>query len=249
MMFRTEPDRVLAVSQPAHAWLAGQLMRVWREPLSESLLMAVEQHDLGWLDWEVEPTFDGETGRPHLFRDVPAATHAPMWEHAVARAHAAWGPHVALLISRHGAGIYRRFLVRYTDAADATAVRHYVDKNARREADWSPALGFDAAELDRQSALIAFADAVSLTLCGALQAPITIEGPLGGENVKFHLEAAQEGFTLDPWPFRANELRLDGEGRPLPPAGRFADEGEMRRWLKTASHQTFACTLTPARLS
>ena len=107
-------------------------------------------------------------------------------------------------------------------------------------------MGIDAEELDRQSALIAFADAVSLALCDALRTPITLECPFAGEVVKFRMEAAEAGFTLDPWPFPGDKLNLDGEGRPLPAAGRFADEGEMRRWLKTPARQAFACVLTPA---
>jgi hypothetical protein len=64
--------------------------------------MAAEQHDIGWLDWETEPTFNPGTGRPHLFREVGAAAHAPMWTKGVQRACDAWGTHVALLASRHG---------------------------------------------------------------------------------------------------------------------------------------------------
>jgi hypothetical protein len=45
------PD-VLAISQPARAWISGQLLRAWAEPLGEPLLLGAEQHDIGWLDWE-----------------------------------------------------------------------------------------------------------------------------------------------------------------------------------------------------
>ena len=52
MLFRTEPSRVLAISQPTHAWISGQILRSWREALGETLMLAAEQHDIGWLDWE-----------------------------------------------------------------------------------------------------------------------------------------------------------------------------------------------------
>ena len=113
MLFCNHNSGVLAISQPAHAWISGQLLRAWAEPLGEPLLLAAEQHDIGWLDWEAAPTFDPETGRPHLFRHVGAATHAPMWTRGVERALAAWGAHVALLISMHGGLIYRRFTDRH----------------------------------------------------------------------------------------------------------------------------------------
>ena len=58
MLFRTEPSGVLAISQPTHAWISGQILRAWDEALSEPLLLAAEQHDIGWLDWETAPTFN-----------------------------------------------------------------------------------------------------------------------------------------------------------------------------------------------
>jgi hypothetical protein len=76
MLFRTEPLGVLAISQLTHAWIAGQILRAWNEALGEPLLLAAEQHDIGWLDWETAPTFNPETGRPHLFREIGAAVHS-----------------------------------------------------------------------------------------------------------------------------------------------------------------------------
>jgi hypothetical protein len=35
-------------------------------------------------------------------------------------------------------------------------------------------------------------------------------------------------FVLSPWPFRANELVVEGEAHPLPAAGRFSEEDAMK---------------------
>ena len=65
MLFRTQGPDVIAISQPMHAWIAGQLLKAWNEALAEPLLLAAEQHDLGWLDWEVTPSCsDAAGGRP-----------------------------------------------------------------------------------------------------------------------------------------------------------------------------------------
>ena len=64
MLFRTEPSGVLAISQPTHAWISGQILRAWDEALGEPLLLAAEQHDIGWLDWETAPTFNPEYRPP-----------------------------------------------------------------------------------------------------------------------------------------------------------------------------------------
>ncbi len=127
MLFRSQPSGDLAISQLTHAWISGQVLRAWDGNLAETLLLAAEQHDIGWIDWETEPTFNADTGLPHLFREIGALAHAPMWTRGVQRALGAWGTHVALLISRHGGVIYRRYTNRYrAGEADAAAAQNYL---------------------------------------------------------------------------------------------------------------------------
>jgi hypothetical protein len=178
MLFRSQPFGDLAISQLTHAWMSGQILRAWDENLAEALLMAAEQHDIGSIDLETEPTFNAETGRPHLFREVGASVHAPMWVKGVERALGAWGTHVALLVSRHGGVIYRRYMDRHRmDPADGAAAENYLNAQAPVETAWSQALGLEAAQLEKETALVAFADTLSLALCGELKAPLELEAP------------------------------------------------------------------------
>jgi hypothetical protein len=166
MLFRTEPSGVLAVSQPTRARISGQILRAWDERLDESLLLTGEQHDIGWLDWEMAPTFNPETGRPHLFREIGAAVHSPMWRQAVERALAGWGAHVALLISRHGGVIYRRYADRHRiSEADASAAQTYLETQAPIEAEWAKTLGPDAAAPQKETTLPAPAAAQEGSRC------------------------------------------------------------------------------------
>jgi hypothetical protein len=248
MLFRDENEGVIAISQPAHAWISGQLLRAWDRAFPEPLLLAAEQHDIAWLDWEVQPSFDEKTGRPHLFRDVGAAFHAPMWMRGVDRALEAWGAHVALLVSRHGGVIYRRFTTRHRlDEADATAAARYLETQAPREAAWATALGLDAKELERQSQWIACVDTLSLVICGELKAPLEIEAPeesggLRTLNVSENPARPFE-FRVSPWPFRFEELKIEGEGRRLPDEGRFSDESAFGRWTSLAERTYFRARL------
>jgi len=251
MLFR-EAHRVvpaLAISQPTHAWISGQLLRAWADPLNEPLLLAAEQHDLGWLDWETTPSFDPQTGRPHLFRAVGAAVHAPMWARGVERALGAWGMRVALLISRHGGLIYTRYTDRHRVAvADAAAADHYLEIQTPMEATWARALGLDAAVLAHDAALVALADALSLALCGELRTPLEVEAPdrTGGRRTLQLLASPEDAaeFTLSPWPFRDEALVVEGEARPIPAAGRFVDEAAMRAWLAAPERVVFRARLT-----
>ena len=243
MMYRCEGERTLAISQPAHAWISGQLLRRIAAPVSETLALAGEQHDIGWLDWETAPSFDPASGRPPSFREVGAAIHAPMWTAGVERALAAWGPQVALLISRHGGRIYRRFGLPHAGPEDAAAIRGYLEAQAPREAEWAAACGLSDAELERQSTLIAFVDALSLAVCGALRAPADLELPGGAARLS---EAGPWDFRLSPWPFEGGPFTLEGQGRPLPEGRRFAEETAMRAWLQSPHRETFAARLAPS---
>jgi hypothetical protein len=50
-------------------------------------------------------------------------------------------------------------------------------------------------------------------------------------------------FTLSPWPFRSEVVTVEGEARPLPAAGRFADEAAMRAWLEAPQRTAFHARL------
>jgi hypothetical protein len=248
MLFREQPSGALAISQLTHAWLSGQLLRAWDEPFAEPLLLAAEQHDIGWLDWETAPSFNPQTGRPHLFREVGASIHAPMWTSGVNRALHAWGMHVALLVSRHGGIIYSRYTDRHNiTREDRAAADAYIATQGAIEAQWTQKLNLSEATLKKESALIALVDALSLALCGELKTPLEFQAPgRNGDMIAVRLVERDRHpfeFILSPWPFRGDAVTLEGEGRPLPPEGRFADEAAMRAWFPCSERTTFQARL------
>jgi len=249
MLFRSQPSGMLAISQLTHAWISGQLMRAWDEPLSEPLLLAIEQHDIGWLDWETSPSFNPQTGRPHLFREVGASIHAPMWTRGIERALGAWGAHVALLISRHGGIIYRRYVDRHRIAAvDAEAVDRFLESRPPIEAEWARATGLDAAALRKETTLLALADTLSLALCGELKTPLDVEAvDRNGASIALRLTERAGSpftFTLAPWPFRVDVVTVEGEARSLPQSGRLPDEAAMHAWLASPERVAFRAHLS-----
>jgi hypothetical protein len=247
MLFRNDPGPSLAISQPAHAWLSGQLLRAWAEPLPEPLLMAAEQHDIGWLDWETAPSFDPATGRPHLFRAVGAAIHAPMWARGVERALGAWGRRVALLVSRHGSVIYTRFTDRHRmSEADFAGASRYLETQAVLQDGWARALGLDEATLAHDTGFVALSDTLSLALCGELATPLTLEAPdrTGGTR-PIRLDRTGERFSLHPWPFRTEAVTVELEARPLPASGRFPDAAAMGTWHSSPERVALRVELVP----
>ncbi|WP_426956855.1 DUF3891 family protein [Muricoccus radiodurans] len=254
MLFRDTADGALFIPQPSHALLSGQIMAAWgalgfaRPDPAPEVILAASQHDVGWMGWESEPTLNPATGRPHAFTEVAGAVHAPMWARGVELARAAWGLWPALLVSRHGSLIYRR----YADPArmtprDAEAVARYQAEQSVLQSRWADALGASPEQLERNTALVAATDALSLAACfgragwagdaprdSGSMAPLTLAG------------SAQEGWTLDPWPFIAPTLTLRCEVMRLPAGARWTDEAEMRRALRQAPRTQLEETLREA---
>lgn len=244
MLFHAATDTApaLAITQPAHAWLSGRLLRAWASPLPEPLLLTAEQHDIAWQDWERAPSFDAAKGLPTLFRAIGAAEHAPMWALGVERALACWGRHAALLLSRHGGMIYTRFMDRHrVNPADAAAADHYLATQAALQAEWQRGLGLETGALDAQQTLLTLSDQLSLALCGELPTPLEVETP-GGPTLT--LRATAGAYTLAPWPFAEARLTFEIEARALPESGRFESEAAMRAWHASPARVPHRVTLT-----
>ena len=132
MMFRDTPDGTIAIPQPSHAWISGQIMRAWGNaefgvvaPF-EDVCLAAEQHDIGWLMWEQAPTVNPATGRPHGFRDLGVLRHTAIWTLGTAMA-GVFGRYPALLVSLHGTGLYASFDAAAASADEADAARAFLE--------------------------------------------------------------------------------------------------------------------------
>ena len=112
MIVRDTDDAWQIVLQPDHAVLSEQLCRAWGNdavsapaPLA-SLAVASRRHDDGWSVWEQSPSLDPESGRPRAFLDVQVPLHLDFYRACIA-AVSDEDAYAGLLVSMHGAGIYR----------------------------------------------------------------------------------------------------------------------------------------------
>ncbi len=84
-MLHRKHSGVICITQPMHAWVAGQLARAWgNESFGsfapwEEVCLAAEQHDIGWHRWEGAPTLNTTTGYPHSFTELPTAVSVDIW--------------------------------------------------------------------------------------------------------------------------------------------------------------------------
>lgn len=260
MVLRRDGDAVIAIGQPAHAWVSGQMARAWGnadfgvpDPWEE-VCLAAEQHDAGMADWDAAPAFNAETGLPQSFMEMPLDVHAELWASAWERV-LPQSRYAALLASMHGSSLYEMRDPDKLNADDAAIVCDFLDGQravqerlvAGLRADPATAVSASDEALARNRRLIWIWDAFSLALC-LDWAPHTLRGvPAAGVSrvdVDLTPGADERTVVVDPWPFGGSSVRVRCEGRQL--AGRFADEAEMRAALDAAEWVTLEWELVPA---
>lgn len=256
MLFRPLPDgSALAISQPAHAWISGQLARAWGgavagvDRLPDLFILAAEQHDIGWLPWEAAPTRDPATGRPYDFIALPRKAHTALWSAGVETAAASYGPHVALLVSLHGLAIYALTPDEKRTPEDLAAVQRFRAEQETMQARLRPQVAASDSDIVDQRAILLALDLMSLVICGAMgrDPRRTTPVPLAAGTTRLTLAFPNDGWerlTVDPWPFRHARVTVGCLARRLPP-DRFPDETSMRAALASVPVQTLTTTLSP----
>jgi hypothetical protein len=106
MIVRDLGDAWQVVLQTDHADLSAAFARAWSTPVSRSLLIATERHDDGWSVWEQSPRVD-EDGKPVNFLEVDVRSHLAFYRAGIA-AITEQDADAGLLVSMHGAGIYKQ---------------------------------------------------------------------------------------------------------------------------------------------
>jgi len=108
MIVRDRGDAWHIVLQTDHADLSGALADAWtdRGPRHQSVAVAARRHDDGWAVWERSPLIDA-AGAPVAFLDVHVPAHLAFYRAGIA-AITDEDPYAGLLVSMHGAGIYRQ---------------------------------------------------------------------------------------------------------------------------------------------
>ena len=233
MLLRRDDDGVIAIGQPAHAWLSGQLARAWGnerfgavEPWEE-VCLAAEQHDVGMAAWEGRPTLNPETGLPRSFMELTLDEHLGIWWTA-APLVMAQSRYAALLVSLHGTALYERRDLERLQPADVERVRAFLAGQAELQARLRASLAAGDEQVRRNQRLVWTWDSLSLGLL-LDWAPFELSAvPTADGEIDIEVRTG----TLDPWPFSAPRLTLRCEGRRL--AGRFEDEETMRDALAAA---------------
>jgi hypothetical protein len=244
MLLRREDDGdgVIAIGQPAHAWVSGQLARAWGneafgavEPWEE-VCLAAEQHDIGMAAWERRPTFNAETGLPRSFMELALDEHLGMWSSAAGLV-VPQSRYAALLVSMHGTALYELRDLARLSAEDAGRVRAFMAAQRALQDELRESLGAEEELLRRNQRLVWTWDSLSLGLLLGW-APYEQRGVPAADGT---VDVAVRDGTLDPWPFKSARVSLRCEGRRL--RGPYPDKEAMRAALAAAAWVTLEIEL------
>jgi hypothetical protein len=179
--------------------------RLATHPRSQSILLAIAQHDNGWQEPDAAPPIDPATGRIYDFISAPAALRQGVWPRAVERlSHNPWA---AALVAQHAITVYDRF--RNDSEWDAFFARMEAARD-RYVAD-TP---LSATELHEDYPYVRIGDLISLIFCNRWSEEryrdwtFSLDGvrvsvspdPFGGRDVPFEITAVEVGdipYTSD----------------------------------------------------
>jgi hypothetical protein len=271
LLLRHDEHGVLAIGQASHAWLSGQLARAWGneqfgvvEP-HEEVCLAADQHDVGMAAWDLEPSFNQETGLPHSFMEMPLEVHTHLWLEGPRRL-VSQSAYAALLVSMHGWRLYKRRDLDRSPPSEAQQIRKFLAAQEEFQDQMAARLGghpgLTPALKERNSLLIWTWDYLSLALCLDWAPATAKQAPLREGSVDLTLRPTGSGhrqptgspprlgagsghtprsWTLEPWPFQTGTVLVRCEGRRLP--ARFRNASEMRRGLSSAPAEALELVL------
>jgi Protein of unknown function (DUF3891) len=257
-------DRTITISQTSHSWISGQLARVWGNELFagfepfEPICYAAEQHDIGFLEWENQPTLNVKTGLPYAFDELPESLHLDIWRVGIYQLRPVCS-YASLIVSLHFYRLCERFHRQQNDSGLSAASQFLREQseyqeNARDTLRQDPLFQFAIAPgvLAYHRDLIAAWDLFSLELCRGRSSKFKLpDVPFSGDkhvDLLVHQRSeAEKVWEVDPWPFAVKSLTTLCEGRVL--NGRFTAQEQMRKALRTADRTSIQFRLVPANIT
>lgn len=163
MIVRETESHFICIEQDHHAHLSKQMIAQWKDyflqddPLIDSVLFAVEQHDIGWHHFDRQPLWNDQTRQPYTFIDLPLLIKTVLYTNGVNIVEEK-DPYAAALCSAH----YTKFLQKY----EIDEVKHYIkSEQLRRETILQLYPHIDKATFNRHLAFLQLADNMSLYIC------------------------------------------------------------------------------------
>jgi hypothetical protein len=111
MIVQHADDRLLLITQHDHSRLSGRIMARCADlaghPRRGSILLAITEHDNGWVEEDAAPNVDARSGEVVDFVRATAEIKHTVWPRAVR--HLSMEPWSAALVAQHAITVYERF--------------------------------------------------------------------------------------------------------------------------------------------
>jgi hypothetical protein len=111
MFITKHPGYLHIVNQYDHSVQAGEVARHWgneqftRPEYFQSLCLAVEKHDIGWIESDTKVLFNPETGQPIAFLNIDLLNHVEFYGKGYEQVKDE-DPYAGLLVGMHWIGLY-----------------------------------------------------------------------------------------------------------------------------------------------
>jgi hypothetical protein len=206
VIVQTLDARLLLITQPAHAELAGRVMGAWQanglrtSTTREAILLATREHDFGWTEPDAAPIIDGHSGRILDFINAPDAIRQAVWPRSVD--HLRRQPYAAALVAEHALTIYERY--RELPEWDP----FFAGMEQAREEALARAAPATKDDLARDYFFVRAGDLISLAFCNAWRVTQRF-----GE---YHVRVEGTRLLISPDPFDGAAIPLTVTARALP---------------------------------
>ena len=245
-----DDSRVLLIMQTDHSRIAGLLAAHWGndqfarlQPYS-SMVLAAQEHDSGWWDWEIKPSVN-EQGYPSDYigsiKHLGQGVWLDLYRRAIERI-AARDLYAAYFVSMHGEALLTKgmgLLPSMPDYTGDAAVQEFITQQKELRARWLPTLKNKQELADLTSEkhlwtnfnLMEVFDQFAQFVCnrypfnsqarktGPTHTLSGLAVPVSSElpNVTLTIEVLNEtDAVVRPFPFDVNPLSLSFEGRLVP---------------------------------
>ncbi|MPZ68463.1 MAG: DUF3891 family protein [Actinobacteria bacterium] len=272
MIISKTDGRLILVQQVDHAVLAADLASRWGnkefttpEPF-ESVRLAAEKHDAGWVSPDRVPLFDAEAGKPLSFLEIDLRKHAAFYGAGVSEVESI-DIYAAILCSMHWTGLYRGrwgtafgMLQKNLDDEKKAFLSNVVREQEKRWIElkdrlWEPS---DSRRLFENNIWINYEllqawDVLSLFICMQLDdgfdrsrviSPVPTGRGQDTVELKVVLLAATNVFEFDPFPF-SGEIEVSVEAREIEDRI-YAGLADIQEALRDAPVRTINAVLVPA---
>jgi hypothetical protein len=245
-----DDSRLLLILQTDHSRIAGLLAAHWGNdqftrlrPYS-SMVLAAQEHDSGWWDWEIKPSVN-EQGYPSDYigsiKHLGQGVWLDLYRHAIERL-ASRDPYAAYFVSMHGEALLTQgmgLLPSMPDYRDDPAVQNFIAEQKAPRARWLSQLQADPSRsqllgeshLWTNFKLIEVFDQFAQFVCnrypfnsqarknGPTKTLSNVPVPVieGKPDVTLTIDVQNEHEAIvRPYPFDISPLTLSFEGRLVP---------------------------------